>query len=123
MSHNNYQLAGQLEAAFNSVGTSMLTDDFACKLLAYVYVMGGGNEAVTLHTGLNAAIAMAQEKLNIKGGEIPNARLLPLLQAKIKELEQDMDDCPWLPEIFTRYNLNPKKGPAPPKGFSTAKQK
>jgi hypothetical protein len=45
MSSVTFQLASQLEEAFNAVGASMMSDEFAGKLLAYVYVMGGGNEA------------------------------------------------------------------------------
>jgi hypothetical protein len=109
------ELANQLEQAFNQIGTSMMSDDFCSKLLAYVYVMGGGNEAVVMHSGLNAGIRIAQEKANIKGGEIPNAKLLPLIQERIKELEGSYKEgkyqCAWLTEIYERYNFTdtPKK--------------
>lgn len=120
MSVQSAQLARDLEQAFKSIGSSMMSDDFAAKLLAYVYVMGGGNEAVTLHEGLNAGINIAQEKANIKGGEIPDRNMMLLIQQRIRELEKDMNDTEWLPEIFTRYNLDPKKGPKGPVGYSSA---
>ena len=66
-----FQLAQQLEEAFNQVGSSMMSMNFAAKLLAYVYIMGGGNEAVVYNEGMNAGIAIASQKFKIKGGEIP----------------------------------------------------
>lgn len=117
MSSQTFQLAGQLEQAFNNIGSSMMSDDFACKLLAYLYVMGGGNEAVTMHEGLNAGIAIAQQKLNIKGGEVPHARFIPIFQKRVAELEKDMEQTEWLKEIYTRYDLKPSKG-----GMASGKQ-
>lgn len=109
MSIQTFQLAQQLEEAFNSVGASMMSMNFAAKLLAYVYVMGGGNEAVTMHEGLNAGIAIAQQKFNIKGGEIPMAKSIPVIRAFINELERLGDNTPWLQQIFFRYNITNNK--------------
>lgn len=101
----NGDLASQLESAFNQLGLSMMTDDFAAKLLAYVYVMGGGNESVTLHEGLHAGIRIAQQKFNLYGGEVPSLVGIKLLQRYIPELERKELHCPWLSEIEKRYNL------------------
>lgn len=109
MSIQTFQLAQQLEEAFNSVEASMMSMNFAAKLLAYVYVMGGGNEAVTMHEGLNAGIAIAQQKFNIKGGEIPMAKSIPVIRAFINELERLGDNTPWLQQIFFRYNITNNK--------------
>jgi hypothetical protein len=106
---DTYKHAEDLEKAFNQVGASMMTDDFACKLLAYLSVMGGGNEIVVTHIGLNAGIAIAQAKLNIYGGEVPKRELLPKLQSYIKELNLTGEDTPWLPEIYDRYQLTESK--------------
>jgi hypothetical protein len=100
-------LAGQLEEAFNQIGTSMQTDGFSCKLMAYVLQMGGGNEAVVHHPGLNAGIQIAQQKLGLYGGCVPNIKLLALFQKYNKELERDMEKCEWLHEIYERYDLTP----------------
>ena len=61
----------QLEEAFNSIGASMMSTEFAAKLLAWTLKYGGGNEAVTMHGGLNAGIRIAQQKFNLFGGETP----------------------------------------------------
>lgn len=105
MSNFTFQLAQQLEEAFNQVGGSMMSMNFAAKLLAYVYVMGGGNEAVVYNETLNAGIAIASQKFNIKGGEIPEWKSIPVIHAFVNELERRGDDTPWLQEIFSRYNI------------------
>lgn len=106
MSNFSGQLAADLENAFKQIGASMMRDDFAAKLLAYVYVMGGGNEAVTVHEGLHSGIRIAQEKFNLKGGEVPDINGILLIQKYVYELEHKELHCPWLSEIEERYNLN-----------------
>lgn len=105
MSKETYNLASDLEQAFNSIGTSMMSMNFASKLLAYVYVRGGGNEAVVTHEGLNAGIAIAQRKFNIFGGNVPDYRGVACIRAFVNELERKGDKTPWLKEIYDRYNL------------------
>lgn len=101
-------LAGQLEEMFNTVGSSMMSADFAGKLLAFLYKYGGGMEAVTLHQGLNAGIMIAQEKFNIKGGSIPTQEGLIEIQKRVKELDAEKEElsCPWLWEVYLRYDLS-----------------
>jgi len=106
MSAQTFQLAQQLEAAFNQVGASMMTQAFAGKLLAYVLVRGGGNEAVVYNEGMNAGIAIAAQKFNIKGGEIPKAISIPIIRAFAAELERKGDETPWLQEIYKRYHIS-----------------
>ena len=102
---DTFILAGQLEEAFNKLGGSMMSNDFAAKLLAWLYMFGGGNEAVTLHQGLNSGIAIAQEKFKIKGGCVPDTEGVILINKYIKELEVSLDDTVWIKEIFDRYGL------------------
>ena len=107
-------LAGQLEAAFGSVGASLMSADFAAKLLAYLYAMGGGNEAVTLNGPLNAGIRIAQEKFKLKSGEAPDSEGVILLKKYVAELESSFDpeqgyQAQWLDEIEERYNLKIRK--------------
>lgn len=116
----NWQLAQQLEEAFNQIGTSMMSDEFAAKLLAFTYVLGG--EVTVLHEGLNAGIAMASQKFNIKGGEIPHADKLPILNKYIKEMEEGYDKTPWLSEIYTRYNITSANESGKSKSKRTTKQ-
>ncbi len=103
---NTFQLAGQMEEAFNSVGESMMSDDFAGKLLAYLLDMGGNSEIVVVHTGLNAGIAIAQQKFNMKGGEVPKIEGIIIFNKYLKEIKQYGLATEWLWEIYLRYNLN-----------------
>lgn len=100
-------LAGQLEEAFNNIGRSMMSYEFAGKLLAFLLKYGGGMEAVTHHKGINAGIMIAQEKCNIKGGCIPDMQGVVAFQKYNKELSQEKQEleCEWLWEIFMRYEL------------------
>ncbi len=102
-----FGMAQNMEYAFSQIGGSMMSDDFAAKLLAYCLVMGGGNESVTHHKGLNAGLGIASQKAGLKGGCIPNMKIVALFQQYNKELERDMEATPWLQEIYERYNLTP----------------
>ncbi len=112
----SFNLAQDLESAFNSIGESMMSLDFAGKLLAYLMEYGGGNEAVVMHQGLNAGIAIAQQKFNLKGGEMPNAEGVIIFNKYLKELQQTQWETIWLWEIYIRYDLDTKmlKSPCPP---------
>jgi len=114
-----YTLAQGLEAAFNKFGRSTMSDDFAAKLLAFVFVMGGGNEAVTTHPGLVFGIATAQKKFKLCGGETPDAKGMELIKSRVAELMTGLKEnysiawnsvpwnsVPWLKEISERYGLN-----------------
>lgn len=103
--------AGQLEQAFNSIGGSMMSADFAGKLLAYLYELGGGNESVTLHKGMNAGIMIAQEKFNLKGGSTPTMEGIKMIQKYVKDLQSYKEpmECPWLWEIYLRYEIGTKQ--------------
>lgn len=109
MSQQTFELARQLEGAFNSIGASMMSTCFAAKLLAYTYVIGGGSEAVVLHESLNAGIAIAQQKFNIRGGERPDYRGIACVRAFVRELERKGMDTPWLAEIYRRYGIKGNK--------------
>jgi hypothetical protein len=101
----NRNLATDLESAFNQIGCSMMSADFAAKLMAYVYVMGGGNEQLVTHVGLNAGINIAQEKFHLNGGETPDSEGVVLINKYIAELEKSKVETVWLKEIKERYKL------------------
>jgi len=101
----NMTFAKQLEEAFNKIGGSMMSDDFASKLLAWAYVMGGNTEIITKHTGLNSGISIAQQKFNINGGEVPCEKGIKLVKQRITELEKHTNDTDWLREIEERYEI------------------
>ncbi len=87
-----------------------ISDDTCCKLMAITYVFGGANEAFTHNTKLVSDIKYAQKRMNLFGGEIPNADLLPKYQAYTKELQPngwfgDEVKCDWAVELMSRYNI------------------
>lgn len=85
------KLYSQWIEALETVGLKPISDDTCCKLLAVVYVFGGNSESFTSHLKLVADIQYSQKRMNINGGLIPNADLLPILQTYIKELEVPLD--------------------------------
>lgn len=111
-----YGLAGQLEQAFEQIGESMMTNEFASQLLAYVSVFG--TEACVLHKGLNAGIQIAQQKANLYGSQMPNVEMVILINKFSKELQKaELESkghsemiyiaakVPWLKDIYKRYDL------------------
>ena len=85
-------------------GIKIVSDDKCCRILAWTYVHGGGNESTTVNLKLNADILEAQKRLNLFGGECVNAELLPTLQAYIKEAETSNPQ--WIADLCKYYGLN-----------------
>lgn len=84
-------------------GIKILTDDFCCKLLAWVYVKGGYTESTIYNVKLRTDILAAQKRLNIFGSEIPNSDLCKKLKIYIKELEENKSE--WLDDFNKKYGL------------------
>jgi hypothetical protein len=106
------QEAREMEAAFNKAGISMMSEDFAAKLLAYVSILCGRNEVLVTNKKLLAGIGIAQQKFNIRGGEVPDTNGINLIQQYTAELETYFEkakdpfaDDFWLKEILERYDL------------------
>jgi hypothetical protein len=87
-----------------SAGIKIVSDDKCCRLLAWLYVHGGGNESTTINLKLNADIHEAQKRLNLYGGERVNVELLPTLQEYIRQAESSNPD--WIAELCKYYGLN-----------------
>jgi len=88
-------------------GLKVITDDFCCKLLAWVYMFGAETEMITYNVRLRADISSAQKRLNIFGGEIPDKELSEKLRGYIKECGEyfNPNRPQWVDEIDSRYNL------------------
>jgi hypothetical protein len=93
-----------MERELKSLGLSMYGDDIASKILAYVAVYGGGNEAVTQNAAFCFAILACKEKFNLIGGEVPIK--VDLLVSRIDELARLGGECSWLIEVVERYSLH-----------------
>lgn len=102
----------QVHATAENVGMHAITDDHCCKLLAWLYAFGGGDEKVTLDYKINTDIRAAQRRLCLIGGETPNAELLPMLRFYIKQVEpyltaptDEFVQPEWVKEICKYYGL------------------
>jgi hypothetical protein len=87
-----------------SAGIPILSGDKCCRILAWLYVYGGGNEQV-IEGRLNAAIQYAQKRLNLLGGEIPDLELLPILQGYIKSIADYHNPPEWVNELEAEYKI------------------
>lgn len=105
-----------LETAYNS-GLKVLSDEYCCELLAVCYFVAP--EEMVFDPKVRVELEYAQKKLNLFGGEKPNAELVPLLQKKIKELSKNHDiavrfldreseELPsWAAEVAKRIGFKP----------------
>ena len=75
----------KLVATAEQCGLKLISDDFCCKLLAWVYAFGAETEMITYNVKLRTDISSAQKRLNIFGGEIPDKELSEKLRGYIKE--------------------------------------
>ena len=92
------------------VGIKVLSDARCCQLLAWVLEIGGYTEASTHNVKLNQDIHIAQKRLNILGGELPNAELMTLFNEYHSELlnylNKKSEKPQWLIYIEKYYKLN-----------------
>lgn len=97
-----------LETAENA-GIKILSDDYCCQLLAWLYVHGGAIEMVVFNLKMYMDIKAAQKRLNLFGAEIPNTLLLKKVQDYTKEAEQGVKENThpdWVLKICEKYAIN-----------------
>ena len=102
----------KLAATAEQCGLKIISDDFCCKLLAWIYMFGAERETVVYNTKLKSDILSARRRLNIFGGEIPSKELLGKLKGYIKECgDYFKPNRPqWVDEIDSRYNIKTEVG-------------
>ena len=93
---------------------SSISTDKCCKILAWVYVYGGGNAAVIEGTFHNA-ILYAQARANIAGGERPDGDCVKMIQRYVKSIiAHDLDKKgyrnppDWVHELEDEYGIKYK---------------
>jgi hypothetical protein len=103
------EMLSEFFLALEQIGIRRLSDEQCCRTAAWLLIYGGGCEAAVTDRKLNTDIRCAQKRLNIFGGEYPNAELLPMLQKYIKECEQfdrnEIDKPQWLTELENHYGM------------------
>ena len=92
--------------ALDKIGVSGLSDEQCCQLLAWMHDDRGCSEDPVHNWALNRDIKIAQQRLNLYGGQVPNGELIPLFNQFREELENAGDEKPdWYLQIITKYNL------------------
>lgn len=94
---------------YDSIGMPLYSKELCCQCLAYLLVLGGGDEACVVGK-MRGILAYAQVKANIFGGEIPNGEWIIKISAYVKELESAKDEWTktgvlptWLESLYIRY--------------------
>jgi hypothetical protein len=106
MTNDAHNFGTEFFLALDKIGASSLTDEQCCQLLAWMHDDRGCSEAPVHNWALNRDIKVAQHRLNIYGGQIPNGELISLFNQFREELENAGDDKPdWYTDILTKYNL------------------
>ena len=73
--------------ACKAVGIPAITTDTSARIMAIVYVHGGGEEEMVLNQKFVNDVQYIQDRFGIKGGEIPDGDFAVLLQHYVRELE------------------------------------
>ena len=94
---------GKLMATSELAGLKIISDDWCCKLLAWVLFYGGGNESVVQNNKLFVDIITAQTRLNIKGGEMSDVELVFVMKKYVEEISEGRAN--WIEEIEKKYNV------------------
>jgi hypothetical protein len=83
----------------------LIPDDKCCRLLAWLHTCGGNNEQAVFDARLNNALMYAQYRLNLLGGELPNAELVPVLQEYINSVTDYKKPPQWVRELEKEYGI------------------
>lgn len=97
----------ELLSTAESAGLKIISDEHCYKLIAWLYVFGGGREEVAYNTKLRENIFYAQKNLNILGGESPTPETISKIQHYVKEYESNRE---LRKEIEEFYGLKYYKG-------------
>ena len=93
----NTQQATQLQRdwleACEQIGIPAITTDTSARLMAIMYVHGGGEEEMVLNQKFVNDVKYIQRRFHINGGEVPDAEFVSLLQHYVKQLEQYIQEC------------------------------
>lgn len=102
----NREQATQLQRdwleACEQMGIPAITTDTSARIMAIVYVHGGGEEEMVLNRKFTNDVQYIQRRFHIQGGEVPDGKFVGLLQGYVRELEdymhQHLHDSTAIPE-------------------------
>lgn len=73
----------RLLATAEQCGLKIISDEWCAKLLAWLYLFGGGQEMTVFNTKLRSDIFEAQRRANLFGGERPDAEMCDAINGYI----------------------------------------
>jgi hypothetical protein len=101
-------LRGQFYLTAGLNGLKIIPDDTCCRLLAWLYVYGGGQEQV-IDGKLSGHILYAQGRLNILGGGKPG-ELAGVMKEYIASVTDYHEPPAWVLELEHEYGIKPHRG-------------
>jgi hypothetical protein len=93
-----------------SAGLPVISGDKCCRLLAWLYLYGGENEATVFNDRFREALLYAQKRLNLFGNEIPDRALLPVLQNYLHSVSDYYTPPEWVTELEKEYGVKGNRG-------------
>lgn len=79
--------------ACEQVGIPAITTDTSARIMAIVYVHGGGDEEMVLNQKFTNDVQYIQRRFHIQGGEVPDENFVRIMQQYIRQLEQHLEEC------------------------------
>lgn len=104
-----------LQRFFSETGKPVYSDELCGRLLAYGAI--SGTEDVVTNVSLNAAIQVAADTFNIKGGEVPHQDKMRHMWHAMQDLRDIGTAAPWWPAFAERYHIDKSRWPMLTKGF------
>jgi len=78
--------------ACKAAGIPAITTDTSARIMAIVYVHGGGEEEMVLNLKFVNDVQYIQDRFGIQGGETPDRDFVALLQHYVRELESYLNE-------------------------------
>ena len=78
--------------ACEQIGIPAITTDTSAKIMAIVYVHGGGEEEMVLNQKFVNDVQYIQRRFHIQGGEVPDAEFVGIMNGYVMQLLQYMKD-------------------------------
>ena len=79
--------------ACEQVGIPAITTDTSARIMAVMYVHGGGEEEMVLNQKFVNDVKYIQRRFRIQGGEAPDETFVLTMQHYVRQLEQHLEEC------------------------------
>lgn len=79
--------------ACEQVGIPAITTDTSARIMAVMYVHGGGEEEMVLNQKFVNDVKYIQRRFHIQDGEVPDETFTLTMQHYVRKLEQYIEEC------------------------------